>query len=163
VPPLRRRKEDIPELAEAFLARARARGRPVPAGESAKSLSSVALEALAAYDWPGNVRELRNVMERASILSPSGIIEADLIQRLLAAAPSMDRDGATRPGEESLHLRQRVDALERQLLTEALARSGGKKGEAASLLGIDPRNLSYYLKKHGSSEAPAEALGGAEP
>ena len=58
---------------------------------------------------------------------------------------------------EDLHLRRNVESLERQLVTEALSRVGGRKREAAALLGIDPKNFSYYLRKHGISEGAEEA------
>jgi two-component system response regulator AtoC len=106
----------------------------------------VAVARLAAYHWPGNVRELRNAVERAMILDPShGLESLDLAQEGAplplagAAAPTADRE---------LNLRESLNRLERELLLEAQRRAGGVRKEAARLLGIDPRNLAYYLHKH---------------
>ena len=102
---------------------------------------------LSSYDWPGNVRELRNVLERASIVAGARSIDAALLRALLeptlAIAPSS--------GPDDFNLRRNLDAAEKQLVQRALDRSEGRKKDAAELLGIDPRNLGYYLRKHGMS------------
>ena len=103
------------------------------------------LARLRAYRWPGNVRELRNAIERAMILDPAqGLESLDLAQEgapvpLAVSAPSGDRE---------LNLRESLNRMERELLLEAQRRAGGVRKEAARLLGIDPRNLAYYLHKH---------------
>jgi transcriptional regulator with PAS, ATPase and Fis domain len=98
---------------------------------------------LAGYDWPGNVRELRNVLERAAILAqPDGRIDAELLRTILGPARREAR-------ADTLNLRERLERLERELVEEALARSSGSRKEGAKLLGVDPKNMSYYLKKHG--------------
>jgi len=140
VPPLRSRPEDVPLLAGAFLREIAARlGRPAP------SLGPQALSELQAYPWPGNVRELRNVLERALILSPGEALDSlDLAP--LSGFPS------SAPAERSgdpMSLREALAAREKEVLAEALRRSGGVRKEAARLLGIDQRNLAYYLHKHG--------------
>ena len=154
VPPLRQRKEDIPRLADHFLLRARGAGRPMGQLGEAEALSKEACEVLCAYDWPGNVRELRNVMERASILSRNGVADAMTFRRILAQPPLSEVPGMS--DGEDLHIRRRVDALERRLIEEALARAKGKKREAAVLLGIDAKNIGYYLRKHGMAEPAGE-------
>jgi DNA-binding NtrC family response regulator len=138
VPALRERKDDIPPLARHFAALIASRlGRPAP------ELQPATLARLAAYHWPGNVRELRNVIERAMILDPVQGLEAlDLAQ---AGPPSLH---AARPSRD-LNLRESLNRLERELLLEAQRRAGGVRKQAAHLLGIDPRNLAYYLHKHG--------------
>ena len=142
---LRERREDIPLLARHFAAQIAARlGRPAPEIEPAT------LARLAAYHWPGNVRELRNVIERAMILDPAHGLEAiDLAQ---AGPPSLH--AAAVPGERDINLRESLNRLERELLLEAQRRAGGVRKQAAQLLGIDPRNLAYYLHKHGLAEGP---------
>jgi DNA-binding NtrC family response regulator len=140
VPPLRERQEDIPPLARHFASEIAAR-----LGREAPELSPVALARLRAYHWPGNVRELRNAIERAMILDPAqGLESLDLAQEgapvpLAVSAPSGDRE---------LNLRESLNRMERELLLEAQRRAGGVRKEAARLLGIDPRNLAYYLHKH---------------
>ncbi len=142
VPPLRERREDIPLIAEYYLQRARA--APGRAGlEERVRLDAEARAALAAYSWPGNVRELRNVMERASILAGDLPPSAALISRILGATASAE------PSEDDFNLKRRVEALERRLVEGAIERAGGRKRDAALLLGIDPKNLGYYLRKLG--------------
>jgi Nif-specific regulatory protein len=147
LPPLREHLEDMQAISEHLLERAR-RARP---GAAPGGLSREVLEALASYDWPGNVRELRNVVERAIIVAGDAALDAPLMRGILE---STLMPGASSPAETELHLRRNLDAREKELIQKALARSGGRKKEAASLLGIDPRNLGYYLRKHGLQEAP---------
>jgi transcriptional regulator with GAF, ATPase, and Fis domain len=139
VPPLRERRDDIPLLAAHFAEQvARRLGRPVP------HLPTATLARLVVYPWPGNVRELRNVIERAMILDPAhGLDNLDLA----AGAAAPPADGASL-GDRELNLREALNRLERELLLEAHRRAGGVRKEAAHLLGIDPRNLSYYMRKH---------------
>jgi transcriptional regulator with GAF, ATPase, and Fis domain len=143
-PPLRERREDIRPLAEAFLAELAVRfGRP------ARALTPAALEALEAYPWPGNVRELRNVVERAVLLAQGELVGPhELLFPAAGSVPSPLVHQALSIADD-LHLRNGLAETERRLLTEALARAGGVKRHAARLLGIDERNLGYFLRKHG--------------
>lgn len=144
IPPLRERRADIPVLAAAFAEEFGARlARPV------QGIDEDALAALEAYRWPGNVRELRNVIERGVLLEtgprltlarlPAEVVRA--AEEAPADAPSSDAGGST--------LRTLLAAEERRLLEEALRRSNGVRRDAARSLGIDERNLGYFLKKHG--------------
>jgi DNA-binding NtrC family response regulator len=141
VPPLRHRVEDIPLLVEHFLQVLSAR-----IGRAAPRLEDHVLQDLMAYPWPGNVRELRNVLERALILQPEPVIGSLDLPPMegLSRSTSDARSG-------DLTLRSKLAETERGLVLEALARAGGVRKEAARLLGIDPRNLPYYLRKHGIS------------
>ncbi len=139
VPPLRERREDIPLLASHFVGEIARR-----LGRSSPPLGQQTLARLGAYPWPGNVRELRNVIERAMILDPAhGLENLDLAPGG-TVAPAEDVPVA----ERGLNLRDALNKLERELLLEAHRRAGGVRKEAARLLGIDPRNLSYYMRKH---------------
>jgi DNA-binding NtrC family response regulator len=139
VPPLRERPDDIAPLAARFVAEITSRlGRPTP------PLGREALERLRAYSWPGNVRELRNVIERALILNPGGGLEGLDVTPDAAGAPS---PADSEPGGD-LNLRLALTRLEKDLVREAVRRSDGVRKEAARLLGIDARNLGYYLRKH---------------
>jgi len=138
VPPLRERREDIPALVSRFVRDLSAQiGRDVP------EVPGEVLDGLAAYDWPGNVRELKNVIERALILDRSDTLGPVELPELVPAAGSP----AVGPDDE-LNLRASVARREREVILEAIRRSGGVRKEAARLLGIDPRNLPYYLHKH---------------
>jgi DNA-binding NtrC family response regulator len=148
VPPLRERRDDIPPLARHFADQIAQRlGRPSP------DLPPAVVDRLEAYPWLGNVRELRNVIERALILDPArGLEGLDLAPAGSAAPPP---EGAPL-SERELNLRDALNRRERELLLEAHRRAGGVRKEAAHLLGIDPRNLSYYMRKH---ELDADAAG----
>ena len=139
VPPLRERRDDIAILARHFADQIALRlGRPSP------ELHPATLARLLAYPWPGNVREVRNVIERAMILDPArGLEDLDLAPGGSGSPP----EGTSLAGRE-LNLRDALNKLERELLLEAHRRAGGVRKEAAHLLGIDPRNLSYYMRKH---------------
>lgn len=133
--PLRERREDVPVLAETFLREIAAElGKPV------RGIARDALATLQAYDWPGNVRELRNVLERGVVLE-SG-------EELRAASLPTDLVRAAENGPD-MNLRSSLLAEERRLIESALERAGGVRRRAAEMLGIDERNMSYFLKKHG--------------
>ena len=147
VPALRERGDDVPLLARHFAAEIAARlGRPAP------DISDETAARLRAYHWPGNVRELRNVIERALILDPvRGLDGVDLLPATGAPAGV----AAAAPADRDLNLREALSRLEKDLVVDALQRSGGVRKDAAHLLGIDPRNLSYYMRKHGLEAEPS--------
>ena len=156
LPPLRDRKEDVPLLADSFAREIAARlGQPAP------RITREVLDDLMAYAWPGNVRELRNVIERALILSPGPeLVSLDLPPVYGLASPAAaDRpaEGGAPPGGDHLNIRAVVARHEREAIVEALRRSRGVRKEAARLLGIDQRNLAYYLRKHGIDPDAAAA------
>ena len=153
MPPLREHKEDIPEIVEHFLAWARKQrtgtGIGAPAGAGGPRPTEAALEVLATYGWPGNVRELRNVLERAVILAGNGDLDDSLFRGILESAVALPQPS----GPREFHLRRNLDAAEKEIILRAIAHTHGKKKEASILLGIDPRNLGYYLRKHAIAEA----------
>jgi DNA-binding NtrC family response regulator len=143
IPPLAERPEDIPVLAEAFLGEfARKFGKPVSA------IAPETQELLVAYHWPGNVRELRNVIERGLLLERSERLTPESLPFHLRQPGEAPRAGGDAQLTD-LNLRANLVHLERRLLEAALARSGGVRRDAARLLGVDERNLAYFLKKHG--------------
>jgi two-component system response regulator HydG len=138
IPPLRERREDIAPLADAFLAQVTVRfGKPI------RGIAAETYRRLTAYDWPGNARELRNVVERAVLLEQGPELGPESLMFPAAPLPGNGEDGA------GLHLRSNLRRAERRLLERALAQSDGSKRGAAALLGIDERNLGYFLRKHG--------------
>jgi DNA-binding NtrC family response regulator len=136
LPPLRERREDIPVLVEHFL-----RKHAHRSGRKIEEIREEALARLNAYDWPGNVRELENTIERAVVLSGGPVIDARDITMPGVAGPASG-------GLPSQELRANVEWAERQSVQQALARAGGVKKDAATLLGISQRALSYYLAKY---------------
>jgi two-component system response regulator PilR (NtrC family) len=146
VPPLRARREDIPLFVAHFLLRF-----ALEAGKGELRLSSEAERRLFDYEYPGNVRELANVVERAVTLSDGPEIRvADLPPALRTAGGAAA--AAVAPAdlpETGMDLQAHLDALERKLLEQALARTGGVKTEAARLLSLTFRSLRYRLAKFG--------------
>ncbi len=139
LPPLRDRRDDIPLLVEALVARAaRENGKPVP------SLTPALLKALLDYDWPGNVRELENVLERALVLGGPVLdteLLPDAVRRPVPRAAALPEGG--------LSFRDAVATYERALLSAALQRSGGVQKKAAELLHLKPTTLNEMLKRYG--------------
>ncbi|MDQ1077802.1 sigma-54 dependent transcriptional regulator [Pseudoroseomonas cervicalis] len=133
VPPLRQRPEDVAGLAAHFLRHfAAGLGRPSPL------LAPAAHDALLSHDWPGNVRELRNRIERALVLSEGGSLEtADLFPERGAEAPRLPSLAEARDAAEAEHIRR------------VLARSGGRIGDAAQLLGISRTTLWERMRRLG--------------
>jgi len=137
IPPLRERREDIPLLAETFLQRFRDKlGKPVG------GFAPGALELLQRQWWPGNVRELENAIERAVALAPGTRILGEDLTDLAGASPR----GAA---PASFELREHVEETTRRTILQSLEKVRWKKKEAAVLLGISQRALSYYLRKFG--------------
>ncbi len=141
VPPLRERGEDVRTLARHFLAQAGARYR-----RPDLRLTPAAERALLAHAWPGNVRELRNVMEHAALLSPGAEVgPGHLALSPLGGVAGPDPAGGFRLPEHGLDL----EALERSLTEQALARTGWNVTAAARLLGLGRDALRYRVEKLG--------------
>ena len=131
LPPLRRRREDIPVLVQEFLRRYRRTDEPV-------EVSPEAMRALMDYHWPGNIRELENVMERAVYLAEDGVVRlGDLPEEMLRAKDS--NAGFSLPSEKSL------DELEREYIEHVLKRCGGNKKRAAEILGVNRKTIYRKL------------------
>jgi len=142
LPPLRERKEDIPELAEYFLSMFASNF-----GKVVRRITPEAMDALVAYSWPGNVRELQNVIERAVVLCegdeisiehlPSDVVHGreELSIELLASSDEP--------------LSEKVTKLERLCIERALKEARGKKVEAAKKLGISRPTLDKRIREFG--------------
>ena len=137
MPPLRQRREDIALLAEVF---ARSAGERF--GIEGVTLTPELLNALSARDYPGNVRELENIVLRLVALSDGVPLGAAALDEPAAAAPS------TGLGNEG-SFRERVERLERSILTEALCATAGNQSEAARQLGLSRVTLLDKLKRYG--------------
>jgi transcriptional regulator with GAF, ATPase, and Fis domain len=141
VPPLRERREDIPLLAEYFLARYAAElGKPVA------GFSQQAMELLEAYDFPGNVRELQNEVQRVVIqIEPGGFVTPELLSlRIRQVEGLVDRVKPTKGT-----LKETMDQIERWLLIEALREHDNNKTAAAKTLGITREGLHKKLRSFG--------------
>ncbi len=156
LPPLRARRDDIPLLAGALLARAaREASRPAP------HLSHDVLAALAAYDWPGNVRELENEMRRVLLLAEDSVRIEHLTPALLTRGEASKTAAATVLPLVVGDLRSAVETFERTAIDEALRRAGGNKSRAAKELGISRFALQRKLEKYGLASGAGPDLEGA--
>ncbi len=138
LPPLRRRKGDIPALAAHFIEQyGKAYGKEV------HGLAPSTLHALVAHDWPGNVRELENTIERAVILSKGEELRIDdLPTRLREPRPTAQENSSFIPGA-SLH------EIEHEAIVRTLQMVGGSRTRTAEILGISVRKIQYRLKEYG--------------
>lgn len=142
VPPLRQRREDIPLLATFFLQRfAQEMGRPLT------NIAANAMATLQAYDWPGNVRELENAIERAVIFSNGNTLQLPNLPAPICSVQVTESACPDIPHSEG-SLSEKLDALEKQLIHQALRDAQGIQAQAAELLGISRSNLQYKLKKY---------------
>jgi DNA-binding NtrC family response regulator len=151
VPPLRERREDIPMLAEHFLAQYWARDRD---GEPRPAFSDEAIQALQARAWLGNVRELQNVVEHAVVLLEPGVQVAPEHLPFLDESASGQEGGyagAAAFRDEPYHdARDRVlSEFERSYITWLVNRAGGNMSKAARIAGIDRTTLYRLIEKHG--------------
>ncbi len=145
IPPLRRRRTDIPLLVEHFLARHAAAGGPP------RQLSREAMDLLIGYDYPGNVRQLENIVQRSLVLARGDQITTADLPVAVTGMPGRPADGngrAAAPGDDA-PLPLRVAALERAEIEKALACAGGHQTRAAERLGISERKLRYKMRKLG--------------
>ena len=173
LPPLRERPDDIPALAQHFLAKAQAEGLP------AKTMDHSAMALLSGYRWPGNVRELENLIRRLAALVPQPVISAEIIAQELAehAAPEPaaaegtglraegdEPDNMTavverhisrllaairESGEEGVLYERALADLERPLIRMTLAETRGNQIRAAALLGLNRNTLRKKIREHG--------------
>jgi DNA-binding NtrC family response regulator len=145
IPPLRERREDIPQLTELFLKQMnRFNHRGI------HYVHPRVMEAFGRYPWPGNIRELQNLVERACILENTSILTpasfpAELFANGAAAAPI--------PAETGLALadvrRRAVEDAEKRYLREVLARNGGRINRTAETAGVTVRRLNKLMNKYG--------------
>ncbi len=134
LPPLRQRREDIPQLVDHFTSlSATALGCPKPA------LSDEAVALLAGYQWPGNIRELQNVVERAVLLADGEPVVAAHLPREIVGDEGLPE---TSKSESSLW------GYEKALIVKALRENGWNQSKAARSLGISRDNLRYRVKKY---------------
>lgn len=166
MPPLRQRKEDIPELVRAFLLRAQRKGL------AAKQIEPAAMDLMMAYDWPGNVRELENLIMRLAALSPDAVISQRDIERELRAEALKDISSNTSfekevetllhryvmadllqasPDDSKIH-QEVLEQVERPLIKLALSVTSGNKLRTAALLGVNRNTLRARINSLGLAD-----------
>jgi DNA-binding NtrC family response regulator len=147
IPPLRERREDIPELINVLFERAKDR-HELPDVR----MSPEVHQRLISYRWPGNVRQLENVLERLLVLSSTNQITVDdLPEELSRSSPGTALLWPDLP-EEGISL----ETIERELISRALEKFSGNQSQAARYLDISRRTLIYRMEKHGLTTADSE-------
>jgi DNA-binding NtrC family response regulator len=141
IPPLRERPEDIPLLVRHFLAEI---GEEL--GKKVKGINDDAMESLMLYPWPGNARELRNVLERAMILSESGLIRKEHLKLDVVEGGMAKIDGRRGSENTVFHEDWTLRRVEMEHILRVLKWVGGNKSEAARRLGISRSTLLEKLK-----------------
>jgi two-component system nitrogen regulation response regulator NtrX len=158
VPPLRERDDDVPLLAEYFIAQlSREYGR------RAKTLEPAAMGELRRYPWPGNVRELRNVLERLIIMVSGDTIAARHLS-LPGATPIAGDELFAGAGDPALPLHEARERFERDYILRVLASQNGNMSRTAEALGVERSNLYRKMKAYGilparRPEAEEEPIG----
>jgi DNA-binding NtrC family response regulator len=137
VPALRDRREDIPALAQSFLARFAAELR-----RGSMRFAPETLEALTAHRWPGNVRQLKNAIERMAVLAPGDELTPDLLPPEMSAA-----DAAGAPVSTDRPLKEAVSEFKRSYIRAVLASCGGNQTRAAERLGLQRTFLNRLIKE----------------
>jgi two-component system, NtrC family, nitrogen regulation response regulator NtrX len=143
MPPLRERPEDIPATVEHAADRLR-----TLQGLHPPRLSDEAMALLRSHSWPGNVRELMNLMERLAILHPGEEVDRSLVGALLGR-PGSTGGGPLFRKDDPRSLSERLDDVERELVSDALEASSGNVAEAARQLKTDRANLYRRMKRLG--------------
>jgi DNA-binding NtrC family response regulator len=142
LPPLRKRSEDVPLLAQHFLQQYAQENEKL-----LREISPQAMELLLDYHWPGNVRELENAIERAVVLSTSEMLDVDLLPASVRAPES---HGAFLPPtlpSNGISFKDAVSQYERQIIIRALQAAGGVQKRAAELLQVKPTTLHEMMKR----------------
>ncbi|MBI1424785.1 MAG: PAS domain-containing protein [Gammaproteobacteria bacterium] len=147
IPALRERKDDIPLLAEHFLA-------AIEEGEQYLPLAPQVIETLLSYDYPGNVRELRNIMERAVILAAGAAITSDHLVFEVQDGSNDSYAAREQLLDDKLHqemnqrmLKRRRSEVDEAIVLQALRQHNGHRKAAAQMLGISERTLYRYMNK----------------
>ena len=143
IPALRERKEDLPILVHYFIEKANKEN-----GKSVKRVSDEAWEYIMNYSWPGNVRELENAIERACIICQGEVITREHFPIDLAAKIKPIHE-LLPEGSENGNVSEKVERFEKQLLSQALQKTGGNKRKAAKLAGLTERVFGYKVKMYG--------------
>jgi two-component system, NtrC family, response regulator PilR len=144
LPPLRERKEDIPELVEFFINKYNARHNKT----HIQGLDLDTLKVFERYSWPGNVRELENVIERAVVLETEKKIRKSSLPDEILGQLSFDKIQVPELDQNNIDLEKTLDQIEKKMITNALMRSDGIINKAAKKLNLSFRSMRYRIEKH---------------
>ncbi len=143
IPPLRERKEDLPLLIDYYLNKWKNQY-----GINVKGFTKEAYTKLLSYHYPGNIRELANIIQRAVVLSRDEYIDyIDIGEKEIKKNIADGIDCKFEAG--TVTLSEAVEKIEKEMIIDALEKSGGIQTKAAELLGISERNLRYKIQKYG--------------
>ena len=143
IPPLRKRKEDIPLLVEHFLNKYN-----VQMQRSILGVSEEAMRQLEHYDWPGNVRELENTIERAVAFETGEEIRPERLPTRISCLNSSESSDYDKIPENGIDLERHLSDIEKSYILEALHKTGGVQTRAAELLKMSFRSFRYFAKKY---------------
>lgn len=136
IPPLRQRREDIPELAEYFVRKYGPRS-----GRAGVRLSPEVVEQLQLHDWPGNIRELENFIRRALALSTGDVVGTEVLEGI--------QFGSNGRSKTTLQAGLTLEEVERQLVERTLEATGGNRTRAADMLGVSLRTVRNKIREYG--------------
>ena len=139
LPPLKQRRDDIPQLVSNF-----AQAYNTRLGKSIHGFATDAMDLLFTHHWPGNVRELENVVERSMVLAKGDVITPDDLPSELKAAD---------PAFASRELNTDLDLMEREHVRAVLEKCAWNKYKAAKMMGISRSTLYSKIRKHGLRNA----------
>jgi DNA-binding NtrC family response regulator len=142
LPPLRERKEDIPQLTEHFL-----RKFSVENGRTGLHFTPEALKAMMDYDWPGNVREIENAVERAVVLGSSPALGAEILPEQLFQNGSHKSNSFPTENLDGRSLFEVMEACERRIILDMLSRTNWSQTEAADRFKIPLSTLNQKIKR----------------
>jgi two-component system response regulator PilR (NtrC family) len=146
LPPLRKRKEDVPLLAQHFINKY---NEQHDKDHKIQGIQPDALKCLENYEWPGNIRELENTIERAVVLETENLIGISNLPEEIFKPPSpADNLTPSIEGDDPIDLEKTLDNIEKSMLLGALSKTDGMINKAAKLLNLSFRSMRYRVKKH---------------
>ena len=144
LPPLRERKEDIPDLVEFFINKFNSKHKKT----FIKGVESETMQFFENYSWPGNVRELENVIERAVVLETGQSIQKSSLPEEIFGKVPMGQIQVPNLDEEKIDLERTLDQIEKTMLSNALVQADGIINKAAKQLNLSFRSMRYRIEKH---------------
>ena len=155
LPPLRERREDIPDLVKFFINKYNTRH----AKTYMQGIDQDALKVFEQYSWPGNVRELENVIERAVVLETEERIRKTSLPDELLGQLSPDKNQVPELDQNNIDLERTLDQIEKKMIANALIRSDGIINKAAKKLNLSFRSMRYRIEKHKLKGKPRDKKG----